>query len=131
MHSDPIADMLTRIRNAVSIERPSVDVPFSNTKQAIAGALQREGFVWDSEMIDTAPVRTLRVNLKYGPNGERVINHIQRISKPGRRLYTTCGDLRSVRHGTGITILTTPKGVLSNREARKEHVGGEVIAEIW
>ncbi|MDA0586968.1 MAG: 30S ribosomal protein S8 [Planctomycetota bacterium] len=131
MHSDPIADMLTRIRNAVSIERPFVDVPFSNTKLAVAGALQREGFVWDSEVIETTPSRTLRVNLKYGPNGERVINHIQRVSKPGRRIYKACDELRSVRHGTGITVLTTPKGVLSNREARKEHVGGEVIAEVW
>lgn len=131
MHSDPIADMLTRIRNAVSIERPFVDVPFSNTKRAVAGALQREGFVWDSEVIDTSPVKTLRVNLKYGPNGECVINYIQRVSKPGRRIYSSCGELRAVRHGTGITVLTTPKGVLSNREARKEHVGGEVIAEVW
>jgi small subunit ribosomal protein S8 len=131
MHSDPIADMLTRIRNAVSIERPFVDVPFSKSKQAVAGALQREGFVWDSEVIESSPVRTLRVNLKYGPNGERVINHIQRVSKPGRRIYKACDDLRAVRHGTGITVLTTPKGVLSNREARKERVGGEVIAEVW
>lgn len=131
MHSDPIADMLTRIRNAVSIERAFVDIPFSNVKQAVAGALQREGFVWDSEVLDTEPVKTLRVNLKYGPNGERVINHIQRVSKPGRRIYSGCDALRAVRHGTGITIVTTPRGVLSNREARKEKVGGEVLAEVW
>jgi len=131
MHSDPIADMLTRIRNAASIERPFVDIPFSNLKQAVAAALQREGFVWDSEVIESEPSRTLRVNLKYGPNGERVINYIQRVSKPGRRIYSGSSALRSIRHGTGITILTTPKGVLSNREARKEHVGGEVLAEVW
>lgn len=131
MHSDPIADFLTRIRNAVSIERPFVDIPHSNLKQAVADALQREGFVWDSEVLDTEPAKTLRVNLKYGPNGEQVINYIQRVSKPGRRIYSGSGDLRPVRHGTGVTILTTPKGVLSNREARKEHVGGEVLAEVW
>lgn len=131
MHSDPIADLLTRIRNAAAIERPYVDIPHSRLKQAVADTLQREGFVWDSEVLDTAPAKTLRINLKYGPNGEQVINYIQRVSKPGRRIYSGSGDLRAVRHGTGITILTTPKGVLSNREARKEHVGGEVLAEVW
>ena len=93
--------------------------------------LQREGFVWDSEVLDTEPVKTLRVSLKYGPNGECVINHIQRVSKPGRRIYSGVADLKPVRHGTGITIVTTPKGVLSNREARSQQVGGEVLAEIW
>jgi small subunit ribosomal protein S8 len=131
MLTDPIADMLTRIRNAVSIERPHVDIPFSKAKQGVADALQREGFVWDSEVLDTEPVKTLRVSLKYGPNGERVINHIQRVSKPGRRIYSGVADLKPVRHGTGITIVTTPKGVLSNREARSQQVGGEVLAEIW
>jgi small subunit ribosomal protein S8 len=133
MHSDPIADMLTRIRNAVAIERPAVDIPLSNSKKAIADALQREGFIWDSEVIEVEgePVKTLRVNLKYGPNGERVINYIQRVSKPGCRVYARVSDLKSVRHGTGITIVTTAKGVLSNREARKESVGGEVLAEIY
>ena len=131
MLSDPIADMLTRIRNAVSIERPHVDIPFSKTKQGVADTLQREGFVWDSEVLETQPSRTLRVNLKYGPNGERVINHIQRVSKPGRRVYSGVSDLKPVRHGTGITIVTTPQGVLSNREAKAQQVGGEVLAEIW
>lgn len=131
MLSDPIADMLTRIRNAVSIERSFVEIPFSRTKQGVADTLQREGFVWDSEVLDTEPVRTLRVNLKYGPNGEKIINHIQRVSKPGRRIYSGVGDLKPVRHGTGITIVTTPKGVLSNREAKSQQVGGEVLAEIW
>lgn len=131
MYSDPIADMLTRIRNALRIERPFVDIPFSRVKHAVAEVLQREGFVWDSEVLDTEPARTLRVNLKYGPNGEKVINSIRRVSKPGRRMYARVSDLRSVRNGTGIRIVTTPKGLLSNREARKENVGGEVLAEIW
>lgn len=131
MLSDPIADMLTRIRNAVSIERPHVDIPFSRTKKSVADAMQREGFIWDSEVLETEPAKTLRVNLKYGPNGEQVINHIQRVSKPGRRVYAGVADLKPVRHGTGIMIVTTPRGVLSNREAKNEKVGGEVLAELW
>lgn len=131
MHSDPIADMLTRIRNGVSIERPFVDMPFSKLKQSVADVLQREGFIWDTETIEDGPFKTLRVNLKYGPNGEIVINHIQRVSRPGRRIYSAASEMKQVRHGTGITIVTTPQGVLSNREARKGHVGGEVLAEVW
>ncbi len=131
MYSDPIADMLTRIRNGLQIEMPFVDMPFSKLKKALADVLQREGFIWDSEVVEGEPTNTLRVNLKYGPNGERVINHIQRVSKPGRRIYSRVQDLRSVRHGTGITVLTTPSGVLSNREARQQSVGGEVLAEVW
>ena len=131
MHSDPIADMLTRIRNAIQIERPYVDMPYSKLKRHVADVLQREGFIWDSETIEGDPVGTLRVNLKYGPNGEKVINHIQRVSKPGRRIYAGAGDMKPIRHGTGISVVTTPKGVLSNREARSEHVGGELIAEVW
>lgn len=131
MHSDPIADMLTRIRNGVSIERPFVEMPYSKLKHSVAGVLQREGFIWDAEVIDGEPFRTLRVNLKYGPNGEMVINHIQRVSRPGRRVYAAASEMKKVRHGTGITVVTTPQGVLSNREARKGHIGGEVLAEVW
>lgn len=131
MHSDPIADMLTRIRNGVRIERASVDMPYSKLKHGVADVLQREGFIWDSEVIEGEPTRILRVNLKYGTNGEIVINHIQRVSKPGRRVYVAASEMNRVRHGTGITVVTTPKGVLSNREARKDHVGGEVLAEVW
>jgi small subunit ribosomal protein S8 len=131
MHSDPIADMLTRIRNGVSIERPFVEMPYSKLKHHVAEVLQREGFIWDAEVIDGEPFRTLRVNLKYGPNGEIVINHIQRVSRPGRRVYAAASEMNKVRHGTGITVVTTPQGVLSNREARTGHVGGEVLAEVW
>jgi len=131
MHSDPIADMLTRIRNGVSIERPFVEMPYSKLKHSVAEVLQREGFIWDAEVIDGEPFRTLRVNLKYGPNGEIVINHIQRVSRPGRRVYAAASEMKKVRHGTGITVVTTPQGVLSNREARTGHVGGEVLAEVW
>ena len=123
--------MLTRIRNGVAIERAFVDMPFSKLKHSVAGVLQREGFIWDAEVIEGESFRILRVNLKYGPNGEMVINHIQRVSRPGRRIYVAASELNRVRHGTGITVVTTPQGVLSNREARKGHVGGEVLAEVW
>jgi len=131
MMTDPIADMLTRIRNALQIERPFVDIPSSKEKVGIAETLQREGYIWDFEVIEQAPQNILRINLKYGPNGERVIQRIERTSKPGRRVYTTLKDMPEVLQGMGICILSTSKGVLSNREARKEHVGGEVLCSIW
>jgi small subunit ribosomal protein S8 len=129
--TDPIADMLTRIRNAVAIERPHVDVPTSKLKVAIADALKREGYIWDYEVVEGEPRSTLRVNLKYGPNGELVIQHIERTSKPGRRVYTKASDMPDVLQGLGVCILSTPKGVLSNREAKKQNVGGEVLCTIW
>ncbi len=131
MMTDPVADLLTRIRNAISIERPSVDIPFSQLKQGIADALKREGFVWDSTVVEGQPRSTLRVNLKYGPNGERVIQSIRRVSSPGRRVYCGVKDLPNVLQGLGICLLSTNQGVLSGREARQKNVGGEVLCEIW
>ena len=131
MMTDPIADMLTRIRNALRVERPHVDVPTSRTKQGIADVLQREGYIWDFEVIESEPQNTLRLNLKYGPNGEQVIQSIQRISKPGRRVYTQARDLSDVLQGLGVSILSTNQGMLSNREARDQKVGGEVLCEVW
>ncbi|QDU07089.1 30S ribosomal protein S8 [Gimesia aquarii] len=131
MMTDPIADMLTRIRNALQIERPFVDIPSSKIKEAIAAALQREGYVWDYEVIENSPQNILRVNLKYGPNGERVIQKILRESKPGRRSYQDLRSMPEVLQGMGISILSTSKGVLSNREAKKEGVGGELLCTIW
>lgn len=128
MMTDPIADMLTRIRNAVRIERPFVEMPTSRLRKGIAQALKDEGFIWDFEEIDTVPARTLRVLLKYGPNGERVIQKINRVSKPGRRLYRGYKNLRPVLSGLGIWILSTPQGVMSDRRARAAKVGGEVLA---
>ena len=116
MMTDQIADMLTRIRNALLIERPFVDVPASSLKEGIAQALQREGYVWDYEILGEAPKRTLRVNLKYSPNGERVIQHIRRVSKPGCRVYSAAKDTPNVLQGLGICILSTSKGVLSTRD---------------
>jgi small subunit ribosomal protein S8 len=131
MMTDPIADMLTRIRNAARIERPIVDMPTSNMRKGIAAALKDEGYIWDFEEIDTVPVRTLRIQLKYGPNGERVINKIDRMSKPGRRLYRGYKDLKPVLSGMGIYILSTPKGIISDRRAKAEKVGGEVLALVY
>lgn len=131
MMTDPIADLLTRIRNAVRVERPYVDVPCSQLKIALVGALQREGFVWDHEVLSEGAHSVLRVNLKYGPNGEQVIQHVERMSKPGCRVYIGSSDVKDVRQGTGISILSTSRGVLSNREARKLGVGGELLCQVW
>ena len=131
MMTDPIADMLTRIRNAVRVELPTVDMPLSKVKRGVADVLKREGYIWDFEEIPAKPANGLRINLKYGPNGERVIRHISRVSKPGNRVYSGAGGLRPVLNGLGITILSTSSGVISDREARQRKVGGEVLCEVW
>ena len=131
MMTDPIADMLTRIRNAVRVERPLVDVPLSKVKCGLAEVLKREGFIWDWEKVEGQPSHQLRVTLKYGPNGERVIRHIKRVSKPGRRIYRQVGDLKPVLGGLGISVVSTSRGVLSDREARQSKIGGEVLCEVW
>ena len=131
MMTDPIADMLTRIRNAVRIERPFVDMPSSRIKVGIAEALQREGFIWDFEVMEQSPQNVLRVNLKYGHHGERVIQNIQRVSKPGCRVFAGVNGMTDVRRGMGINVVSTSKGVLSSREARKQGVGGEVLCTVW
>jgi small subunit ribosomal protein S8 len=131
MMTDPVADMLTRIRNAVAVEKPSVDIPYSRLKQGIAGALQREGFIWDFEVVEGTPCRTLRLNLKYGPNGEQILRSVKRVSKPGRRVYCGVSELKDVLQGLGVSIVSTNRGILSNRECRKEGVGGEVLCELW
>ncbi|MCS7468676.1 30S ribosomal protein S8 [Stieleria sp. ICT_E10.1] len=130
MMTDPIADMLTRIRNAVRVERAFVDIPSSRVKRGIADVLKREGFIWDWAEVEENPVNVLRLELKYGSNGERVIQTIRRMSKPGRRLYAHCKDLKPVLGGLGITIISTSKGVISDREARREKIGGEILCEV-
>ena len=131
MMTDPVADMLTRIRNAVRVERPHVDMPLSKFKRGLAEVLKREGYIWDWEEIQAQPSSHLRVHLKYGPNGERVIRHVRRVSKPGRRVYSGAAMLRPVLGGLGICILSTSRGVISDREARQRKLGGEVLCEIW
>jgi small subunit ribosomal protein S8 len=131
MMTDPIADMLTRIRNAVRVERAHVDMPLSKVKRGLAEVLKREGYIWDWEEVPSEPARGLRVHLKYGPNGERVIRRIRRVSKPGRRVYSGAAQLKPVLGGLGITILSTSRGVISDREARQRKLGGEVLCEVW
>ena len=131
MMTDPIADMLTRIRNAVRVERPHVDMPASKVKKGVAEVLKREGYIWDFKEVDGQPVSQLRIELKYGPNGERVIRHVRRVSKPGRRVYSRAAELRPILNGLGISIISTSRGVISDREARQRNLGGEVLCELW
>lgn len=131
MMTDPIADMLTRIRNGVSVERPHVEMPLSKVKRGVADVLKREGYIWDWQEIEDKPVNGLRLDLKYGPNGERVIRKVRRVSKPGRRVYSRASDLAPVLNGLGISVISTSRGVLSDREARQRNLGGEVLCEIW
>ena len=131
MMTDPIADMLTRIRNAVSVERPHVDMSLSKVKRGVADVLKREGYIWDWQEVEAQPSTQLRIDLKYGPSGERVIRHLKRVSKPGRRVYSKAKDLRPILNGLGIMIISTSRGVISDREARQRNLGGEVLCEVW
>ena len=133
MMTDPIADMLTRIRNGVSVERPHVEMPLSKVKRGVAEVLKREGYIWDfqEEEVEGQPIKSLRLDLKYGPNGERVIRKIRRVSKPGRRVYSRANELAPVLNGLGISVVSTSRGVLSDREARQRNLGGEVLCEVW
>jgi len=131
MLTDPIADMLTRIRNAVRVEKPSVEMPASKVKRGLAEVLKREGYIWDWQEVAAEPAVQLRLDLKYGPNGERVIRNIRRISKPGSRVYRKARDLRPILGGLGISVVSTSRGVVSDREARQRNLGGEVLCEIW
>jgi len=131
MMTDPIADMLTRIRNAVRVEKSHVDIPLSKVKRGLAEVLKREGYIWDWEEVESTPVKQIRILLKYGPNGERVIQNIKRVSKPGRRVYSGAAKLRPVLGGLGISVISTSRGVISDREARQRRLGGEVLCEVW
>lgn len=129
--TDPIADMLTAIRNALQARHAKVDVPASRIKGEIARVLKEEGFVAAYKVIEEEHRKALRVYLKYGPNRERVISGLRRISTPGRRVYRGRTDFRPVKGGMGINILSTPKGVMTGRQARREGVGGELLCEVW
>jgi small subunit ribosomal protein S8 len=131
MMTDPIADMLTRMRNALSIQHESVEMPASRVKESIARALLDEGFVEDYRVAGEIPHRTLKIYLKYGPLGEKVINKLERVSRPGRRVYRSVADLGYVRNGLGIWIVSTNRGMLSDRQCRKEGVGGEVVCAVY
>jgi small subunit ribosomal protein S8 len=147
MMTDPIADMLTRLRNANRIERPAVDMPATRLKQDIARVLKDEGFIIDYQVgriesdeqgvpalkpsEEFGPKAVLRVYLKYGPEGEKVIRHIRRVSTPGRRVYRGYAELKPVLDGLGIAVLSTNRGVVSDRQARAQRLGGEVLCNVW
>jgi small subunit ribosomal protein S8 len=148
MMTDPLADMLTRIRNAVHVERPLVDMPVSGLKVGVAEVLKAEGYIQDYQVgtVETGdqgvsefrpnpdraiPKAVLRIILKYGPQGEHVIQHVERISKPGCRIYRSYKSLRPVLDGLGIAVLSTSHGVLSDRQARQRKVGGELLCTVW
>ena len=129
--TDSIADLLTRIRNAQSARHATVDVPSSRMKVAIASILKDEGFVENFTQVEDPRQAILRIHLKYGPTGERAITGLERVSKPGRRVYRGKDEIPKVLGGLGVTILSTPKGVLTGSACRKLGVGGEVLCNVW
>ena len=132
MHiTDPIADMLTRIRNANNAKHDTVDVPASNMKKSIAQILLEEGYIKNFQLIDNGTQGVIRVTLKYGAGKEKVISGLRRVSKPGLRVYAGADELPKVLRGLGIAIVSTSKGVMTDKKAREAHVGGEVLACVW
>ena len=129
--SDPLADMLTRIRNAVMAKFDTVAMPASKTKANIAKVLQEEGFINGYQVTDEGVQGTLTITLKYGPNGESVINGIKRVSKPGLRKYAKAGAIPKVLSGLGVSIVSTSKGIITDKTARALNTGGEIICEVW
>ncbi|MGN0450637.1 MAG: 30S ribosomal protein S8 [Acutalibacteraceae bacterium] len=129
--SDTIADMLTRIRNASSAKHDSVDVPASNVKKAIAQILLDEGYITSFQVEEDGKQGVIHITLKYGRNKSQVINGIRRVSKPGLRIYTNVEEMPKVMKGLGIAILSTSKGIMTDKQARKANVGGEVLAYVW
>ena len=129
--SDPVADMLTRIRNAMASRHPKVDVPASKLKMDIARILKEEGFIANFKLAEDGAKRSIRIYLKYTPGNVPVISRIERVSRPGCRVYVGSKEVPRVLGGLGINILTTPKGVMTGATARKENVGGEVLCQVW
>ncbi len=129
--TDPIADMLTRIRNALVAKHEQVEVPASNVKKEIAKILLQEGYINGYEVVEEGVKGKIVIALKFGPNGEKVINGLKRISKPGLRIYAGHDELPKVLGGLGIAIISTPKGIMTDKEARKQGHGGEVLAYVW
>ena len=129
--TDPIADMLTRIRNAGTAKHDTVDVPASNMKKAIAEILLEEGYIKNFQLIDNSTQGIIRITLKYGANKTKTINGLRRISKPGLRVYAKSEELPKVLKGLGIALVSTSKGIMTDNKARQENVGGEILAYIW
>lgn len=130
-HTDSVSDMLTRIRNAVHATHESVEIPLSKLKIKIADVLKKEGYISSYEILDSKPFKNIKIFLKYGSRGEKVISGIQKISKPGLRVYTGSKDSKRVLDGLGIYIISTSRGLMTDRQARKEKVGGEVLCKVW
>jgi small subunit ribosomal protein S8 len=129
--TDPVADFLTRIRNANTVNHEKVEIPASNVKQSLATALKDEGFIKDYEVIDDGKQGIIRLYLKYGPNREKVITGLKRISKPGLRVYAKKDEIPKVLGGLGIALISTSKGIMTDKQARKSGLGGEVICYVW
>lgn len=129
--TDPIADLLTRIRNANSIGVRRVKAPYSRLKKDVLKVLKEQGYILDYEPVMEGSKGALRIELKYGPDGEKVIRHLQRVSRPGRRVYSGSEALPKVLEGLGISVVSTSKGVMSNVEAQRLGVGGEILCEVW
>ena len=129
--TDPIADMLTRVRNAAQARHTTVDIPYSKMKIAIAKILAEEGYISGFDVVEDGPRRSLRLQLKYDTNREPVVSGIRRVSRPGLRVYAGMHDIPRVRGGMGTVVVSTNRGLMTGREARRRHLGGELIAEIW
>jgi small subunit ribosomal protein S8 len=129
--TDPIADLLTRIRNAHLAKHDRLDVPTSKLKQEVCRLLQDEGFIRNFRVIEAETRNTLRIFLRYSPDGIPVISSLERVSKPGRRIYRGADEIQPVRNGLGVAILSTSQGLLSDRQARERRVGGELLCEVW
>ncbi|WP_263368910.1 30S ribosomal protein S8 [Edaphobacter bradus] len=129
--TDPVADFLTRIRNSIRARHQKLDVPASKLKSEIARILKDEGYIANFKAVEENGQKVIRVYLKYGPNNEAAIRDLQRVSRPGCRVYVGRDEIRRVQGGLGISIMTTPKGVMTGRQARREGVGGEILCEVW
>jgi small subunit ribosomal protein S8 len=129
--TDPIADLLSRNRNAHLAKHDRLDVPVSKLKLEICKILKEEGFIKNFRVIDGSPVGSVRIFLRYSPDGQPAINHVERVSKPGRRVYKASDDIKPVRNGLGVGIVSTSQGLLSDAQARQRKVGGELLCELW
>lgn len=129
--TDPLADMLTRIRNAGMVKFETVEMPLSKVKTGVAAILKKEGFINDFQVIDTDTQGVLRIEMKYDQNNERIITNLKRVSKPGRRIYVKHDHIPKVMSGLGISIISTSKGIFTDKEARAMKIGGELLCEVW
>jgi small subunit ribosomal protein S8 len=129
--TDPLADMLTRIRNAGMVKFETVEMPLSKVKTGVAAILKKEGFINDYQVLDTDTQGVLRIEMKYDQNNERIITNLKRVSKPGRRIYVKHDQIPKVMSGLGIAIISTSKGIFTDKEARSMKIGGELLCEVW